>query len=162
GIGATSPLLVRILAPSEYRQAYLVTLCILPVAVITGVYYWASALIHIAKKTYLIGVTAAMAAGLNLLMNYLLIPRLGWVGAAIATNAALLFATTGIFILGMQCFPVPLRRQFVPTIISSANAIRKVMGSCGRAVMIFPRRLKICLTALALSAMRVGTKGITK
>ena len=154
GIGATSPLLMRIMAPTEYRQAYLVTLCILPVAAMTGVYLWASALIHITKKTYLIGVTAAMAAGLNLLMNYLLIPRLGWVGAAIATNAAFLFATTGIFILGMQLFPVPLRRQFVPTILSSVNAIRKVMGSLGRVAMILGRRLKMCLTALALRAMR--------
>ena len=104
-----------------------------------GLFYWAAALIHIVKKTYIIGLIAALAAALNLLMNYLLIPRLGWVGAAIATNAAFLFATTGIFILGMQRFPVPLCRQFVLTILSSVNAIRKVMGSLGRAVMIFPR-----------------------
>ena len=81
----------------------------------------------------------AIAAALNLLMNYLLIPRLGWVGAALATNIAVMFATTSILILGIQLFPVPLRRQFVPAIIGSLNAIRKVTGSLGRIVRILLR-----------------------
>ena len=126
GIAMASPLLVRILAPPEYGQAYLVSLCLLPVAAIIGVYYWASALIHIVKKTYIIGITMALAACLNLLINYLLSPRLGWQGAAIGTNISFLFAATCVFVQGIRLFPVPLLSQARV----SAKAIATGIGSC--------------------------------
>ncbi len=106
-----SPILLWILAPPEYGQAYLVVLCILPAAAMIGVFYWGSALIHIAKKTHLIALITGGAALLNVLLNYLLIPHIGWLGAALATDVSIFFAAAGVCLFGMRLFPVPLRKQ---------------------------------------------------
>jgi len=139
GIALGGSFLVRLIAPPDYGEAYLVSLCILPVGAMIGIYYWAGALIHIVKKTHILGVTMTLGAGLNLMLNYLLIPHFGWLGAALATNLSVFLAAAGVFVIGMQLFPVPLRRQFVPAIIGSLNAIRKVTGSLGRIVRILLR-----------------------
>jgi len=110
-LGFSSPLLLRMFAPPEYGRARLVVLCIIPSAVMMGIYYWGSALIHIAKKTHLIALITTVAATLNLLLNYLLIPKFGWFGAALSTNASFCFATIGICFFGMRLFPVPLKAQ---------------------------------------------------
>jgi O-antigen/teichoic acid export membrane protein len=103
-----SPALLRLLCPPEYKVAYPVILWILPVGMMTGIYFWASALIHIVKKTYLISVVMTCAMGMNVVMNYLLIPRFGWLGAAIATNISYFIGSVGVFVIGIRFFPVPI------------------------------------------------------
>lgn len=128
GIALFSPILVRILAPPEYSQSYLVTLCILPAMALNGIYYWAAALIHIVKKTYIIGLTMASVALLNLLLDYILIPRFGSFGAIIATNSSLLLACSTLFIIGMRNFPVNLASGFMAGINEMVNMKSKFMG----------------------------------
>jgi O-antigen/teichoic acid export membrane protein len=110
-LAVASPFILKIIAPPQYALSYLVVLCILPVGFFLGVYYWASALIHIVRKTYIIGIIMALATVANLMLNYLLIPKYGWLGAAIATNISFFFASCIIFILGMNFYPVPIKSQ---------------------------------------------------
>ncbi len=107
-VALASPVVVHVLAPPSYRSAALVALCILPAGVLLGLFQWASALIHIAKKTYLIGILMAFVSILNLALNFLLVPRMGWLGAALATNLSFLVAVVVLFILGLRLYPVPL------------------------------------------------------
>lgn len=122
------PSLMRIVAPPEYLEAYGVTLYILPSIAMTGIYYWAVALIQIVKKTYVIGLTAVLAAGLNIVLSYWLIPLFGWRGSAVATNIAVLFVTLTIFIIGMRLFPVPLRHEFMTSIKAIRGMLTQYVG----------------------------------
>jgi len=115
-IAILSPIIIKVMAPPSYKSAYLVVLCILPVSAMTGIYYWSSALIHIVKKTYLISIVMIIATLLNLIFNYIMIPKLGWVGAALSTNISYLFATICVFITGMHFFYIPVLEQIVPCI----------------------------------------------
>jgi len=111
--------IINLMAPEEYKSAYLVTIYVLPASVFSGIIYWASAQLHVVKKTHYIAITIIGAALLNLLLNYLLIPRYGWVGAAIATNISFLFASSVVLVLGQFNFPVrfEFRRLILAAII---------------------------------------------
>ena len=111
--------IINLMAPEEYKSAYLVTICVLPASAFSGIIYWASAQLHIVKKTYYIAVVIIGAALLNLLLNYMLIPKHGWFGAAIATNISFLFASGVVLVLGQLSFPVKFefRRLILAAII---------------------------------------------
>lgn len=123
GISIASPMLLKIIAPHEYRNSYFVILSILPVGIITGIFYWASTLIHIVKKTYVISIVMIISMTMNLILNYFLIPKFGWPGAALSTNISFLFATFCIYFLGMWFFPVPILSES----LYSCKAIVKVL-----------------------------------
>jgi O-antigen/teichoic acid export membrane protein len=86
GMAVFSRIIIRITAPPEYHQASHVILAILPSIVALGIYFWAASLLHLERKTKIIGFIVAGSALVNLILNNLLIPRFGWPGAAIATN----------------------------------------------------------------------------
>ncbi len=112
---------IKLIAPEEFNSAYLVTICVLPASAFSGIIYWASAQLHIVKKTYYIAIIIIGAALLNVMLNYALIPKHGWIGAAIATNISFLFASGVILVLGQLNFPVKLefRRLGITAIILS-------------------------------------------
>ncbi|HYV85000.1 MAG TPA: oligosaccharide flippase family protein [Patescibacteria group bacterium] len=83
-----------------------VTLLMLAV-VCNGLQYCVSAGIHLRRKlTQEMGIMAA-AAGVNLVLNLILIPTLAGTGAALATLAAYAFYLAGSFVLAQRCYPVP-------------------------------------------------------
>lgn len=88
GMAVLSRVIIRIIAPPEYYQASNVILAILPSIVALGVYYWAGNLLHLERKTKIIGFIVVGSALINLVLNYALIPRFGWLGAAFATNVS--------------------------------------------------------------------------
>lgn len=98
--------IISLIAPSEYSNAYLVTICIIFVTALTGINYWNAAQLHVVKKTHYIAIFTCIAAILNLLLNYLFIPQYGWVGAAIATNLSFIFAIGTLVIIGQRNFPI--------------------------------------------------------
>ena len=111
--------IINLMAPEEYKSAYLVTICVLPASAFSGIIYWASAQLHVVKKTHYIAISIIGAALLNLLLNYLLIPKHGWVGAAIATNISFFLASSVVLVLGQLDFPVKFefRRLGISAII---------------------------------------------
>jgi len=128
---------IRLIAPEEFKSAYLVTICVVPVSAFSGIFYWASAQLQIVKKTHYIAIVIIGAALLNLLLNYLLIPRYGWFGAAIATNISFLFASGAVLVMGQINCPVKLefRRLAIAALVLmilclsylSTNSINRIL-----------------------------------
>jgi len=115
--------LIRLIAPADFNSSYAVTFCIMPVVAFTGILYWAAVLIHISKKTYIIGVTITVSSILNLWLNYMLIPRFGWKGAVISTNGSYLLAVIVIFCVGMHLYKVKLELKRLAIIISAVVSL---------------------------------------
>lgn len=90
----TSPLIIKLIYGSEYDGA----------EVILQVYFWASILVfqgvvagqaYVTEKLQLYGTLyTAIGAAINIGLNYILIPKMGVVGAAIATLVAYTFSAT--------------------------------------------------------------------
>lgn len=110
-IGFLAKLIIRIIAPPEYQQAYFVVLLMLPSIVALGVYYWAASLLHLKKKTLLIGFFITGSAIFNVLLNLWLIPKYGWFGAAISTNISIFGAVALHLIYGLKLNRVELEKK---------------------------------------------------
>ncbi len=115
--------IISLIAPNEYKTAYLVTICILPTTALQGIHYWSNAQLHITKKTSTIALVLGAAAFLNLVLNYLLIPKFAWVGAVVATNISSLFAVSILFVIGLAAFPVPLELRRLGLLMAVAAAL---------------------------------------
>jgi len=87
--------ILRILAPSSYINATNVVGLLTLGLVFLGVSGILATGITIAKKTKYITLSTLIAAGINITLNFLLIPRWGMIGAAIAT----LFAYFSLIVL---------------------------------------------------------------
>lgn len=90
GVVIIAPVLLRIAAPSSYDVDSLVpVLSIVALAAIFYVTFQASSivLLHV-RRTGPLGLTSLVAAGFNLLLNLLLVPRWSLIGAAIATSVS--------------------------------------------------------------------------
>lgn len=108
---------INLIAPKEFEAAYLVTIYILPSVALQGIFYWSAAQLHITKNTSYIAIVVGIAAILNLALNYLLIPRYVWVGAAIATNISYFIAVGILIIIGFSVFPVPLELRRIGIVV---------------------------------------------
>jgi O-antigen/teichoic acid export membrane protein len=117
--------IIHLIAPKEYESAYLVTIYILPATALQGIHYWSNAQLHIMQKTSHIAIVVGAVAVLNVVLDYLLIPRYGWVGAAVATNISSLLAVGTLVIIGFYTFPVTLelRRMAVVAVVAN-SAVR--------------------------------------
>lgn len=103
-----SRVLFPFIAPPEYSLAYLVTLLMLPAVAFSGLYYFGETLLNIVRKTHVIGTIVGICGIFSLLLNYALIPIMGWYGAIIASNASYISAGLIILILGLKAFRMPI------------------------------------------------------
>ena len=87
------PLLVILSTPEIAAQGYLVTPVIACAVLLFGVYSVISLTLILAKKTRAIGATWIVAAALNLVLNILLVPAMGILGAAVSTLVAYALAS---------------------------------------------------------------------
>lgn len=103
------PALVQVLIGANFRED---ALRILPwvaaASALAGIkaYYFDMAF-HLGRRSGWLVITSAFAALLNLVLNLLLIPRFGIIGAAIATFSAYLAAMLASAAFGSQAFPMP-------------------------------------------------------
>jgi O-antigen/teichoic acid export membrane protein len=91
--------------PAFRAAAYVVPMVVLGY-VLNAVYYHFNYGILLQKRTKVIAVIMATAAGLNLLMNYLLIPRLHSMGAAMATTLSYLYIAVTTLIVSQRLHPI--------------------------------------------------------
>lgn len=77
--------------------------------VVHGSYQVISLGVQLAERTSSMAWTSAAAAGVNLALNFLLIPRFGLWGAAIATVAAYLASTILLYLVAQRHYPIPYR-----------------------------------------------------
>ena len=106
-LGAFASEVVSLLAPPEYRAASRPALLLAFAAVAYGAYYVACLGIQLSLKTSLLGWTAGAAAIVSLAANAVLAPRMGGLGAALATllgNVTLAIAT---YVVAQSVHPLP-------------------------------------------------------
>ena len=115
--------IINLIAPKEYEAAYLVTICIMPATALQGIHYWSNAQLHIMKKTSHIALVVGAAAFLNLVLNYLLIPKYAWVGAVVATNISSLLLVGTLVVIGFSVFPVPLELRRLLIVVAMGAAL---------------------------------------
>ena len=85
-----APFMVRLLAPAEYAQAYPIIGILSLSGLFFGYTYFSSLGCWKAEKTYLYSVSVLMATMMSLLLNVMLIPAYGIIGAAVATSIGML------------------------------------------------------------------------
>jgi O-antigen/teichoic acid export membrane protein len=83
--------LVTLLASAQYASATNLLAVLAPIPVITILANTFHRVLFLRRRTALIGVSYLLAALLNLALNWLLVPRHPYYGAAIATDLSLLF-----------------------------------------------------------------------
>lgn len=111
GLALATPLVIRLIAPPEYTGAALFTFWIIPSGIGLGAYYWSAALLQLRHRTLHIATTVVAAAVMNLALNWALIPRIGAIGAAIATDVAILSAAAAVMVLGVRAQRIVTRRS---------------------------------------------------
>ena len=114
--------IIRIIAPNRYDSAYIVTISMLPATALQGIYYWSNAQLHITKMTTHIASIVGVAALFNLILDYLLIPKYGWLGAVLATSTSSLIAVGSTVVIGFFAFPVTLELRRL-TILTGLGVI---------------------------------------
>lgn len=101
--------LLSLVMPPEYQGAAgpLAVLCL--AVVIQSTTQVTAIGISLERKTSLFARLAWLTAGINLVVNLLLIPRLGATGAAVATALSYLFLTCSYLICSQSLHPLPIR-----------------------------------------------------
>jgi len=107
-LAACSRLLVIWLAPAAFAQAQLV-IPVLAFALLLAQMYIFAPGPALQGKTHVFWVVNGSVALLNVLLNLLLIPRLGLSGAALATALAALMGFCGFMASSQRLYPVPHR-----------------------------------------------------
>lgn len=108
GIALFAPEIVAWLMPVEYHDAGLV-LSVLALGLILQSTMQVTAVgISIEAKTYLFARLSWVAAALNFVLNWVLIPSVGAVGAAVATSLSYAFLTCGYLYYTQKLHPLPL------------------------------------------------------
>jgi O-antigen/teichoic acid export membrane protein len=102
------PILVVLAQPKYYAAQKVIGLLVLA-TVAYGAYLIANIGLLITKKTTLSSFSIAMGALLNIGLNFLLIPRFGMTGAAVATLAAYFAAFVLLYSFAQKYYPVDYR-----------------------------------------------------
>lgn len=118
-----APELVGFLGSGKFAGAASVVPFVLLSSVFSGIYYWSAAFYHLKKKTGLLSVIVIAMAVMNLLLNWLLIPRWGWLGAGIATVTSI--SSTGLvtMAIGVRFYSVTLQRTRLAKLLISTGII---------------------------------------
>ncbi len=93
---------------------------------------------------------------LNLILDYLLIPKYGWVGAVIATNISSLLAVGTLLTIGFRAFPVALelRRLAIVAVTGAALFVSFVMTHELRSYYFYFINSGVLITIASFSLLR--------
>ncbi len=129
-LGVFAGELVRLVAPPSYIGARQVVFLLGAALLVSGVYAFFPGL-WIGKHTRAIALISLVSGLLNLVLNFVLIPLTGLIGAAIATLASALVAAGAHFFLGQKLYPVPFawRRIATACVLASIGGLFGCVGS---------------------------------
>ena len=116
-----SPEIVNLIAPDEYKNAYLV-ISILSFYFVVQMYYFmtSSVLFYIEKATKFVSIATITSFILNIILNYLLIPYFSIIGAAIATVVSILLVNYFVIFIANKFILVKFRHIKIHFVILSA------------------------------------------
>lgn len=104
-----APLLLQIFTQPAYYTAASTVPWLAFGYLATGATYIAALGANIAKKSVPVAISIFLGAGVNTLLNLLLIPRLGKEGAAIATGVAYCATVAYLYVMSQRNYPIPYR-----------------------------------------------------
>jgi O-antigen/teichoic acid export membrane protein len=108
GIVAFRRELVQLVAPASYAGAADIVPWVAAAQLFVASYVVLSIGPMITKRTRDLAWAAVSAGILNVLLNFLLIPRIGILGAALATSAAYLVLVILTYFISKRSFPIPI------------------------------------------------------
>jgi len=108
---------IILMADPKFHISYIVIPVIAASYSIRGMYFFAINQLSYIKKTTLIPVGSILAAIFNVFLNILLIPQLGYLGAALATAASNLAMLLLFLVFAQKNFPLPYEARYVMPIL---------------------------------------------
>jgi len=140
-LGVLAPWLVRILATDEFhRSADAVPLLCFATAAYSGYSVLAIGVGRM-RQTQLNWVVSGAAAAVNVVLNVILIPPYGMIGAAVATLAAYVALFAGMWLRSRRIYEVPYQWRRLLTLAAAAAALTVA----GRAVGSLPVAIVLAL-----------------
>ncbi len=96
--------LLLFLTPAKFHKSAQIVPIIIFSYVINGLYFFAVNPILFFKKTKFLPFTTGTAAILNIMLNFLLIPKYGIMGAAYATVISFMFMAVSVYLISLRLF----------------------------------------------------------
>lgn len=93
--------------PASYRSATNIIPFVTDALVFYGLYFIFMVGANIKRKTWIAPLCMAIAAITNIILNFILIPLCGSLGAAVATMVAFLILALGVYIANQRFYPIP-------------------------------------------------------
>lgn len=130
GVALFAGELITFIMPAEYTASSL-PLSILCFAVVIQSTQQVTAIgISLEKKTYLLAKLAMLAAAVNFLMNYLLIPPFGAVGAACASLISYLVLTSSYLYFAQRLHPMNIEWNRLAALVGLGVVVAMVSVTC--------------------------------
>jgi O-antigen/teichoic acid export membrane protein len=102
----------RVILPLMARPEYFEAFSVLSLSLLGGgllsLVAIGEALVNIAYKSYMLGSVVGISGVLGVLLNYLLIPKMGWYGAIISSTLSSALTGTVVMYYGVKCYPILL------------------------------------------------------
>ena len=108
---------ITLVTTPEYTQAYVVTPFLSFGTFFLGAYTLLSIGINLVNKMHIITTTTIIAAILNIILNFILIPRYGILGAAISTASSYLVSTMLVYFFSQKYYPIDYKMKKNMTIV---------------------------------------------
>jgi O-antigen/teichoic acid export membrane protein len=152
-LSLVAPSLILVLATEAYVSAASVVIWVTLAYMLYGLNFVLVAGINYSGKSYLQAIAIAIAASGNLLLNVLLIPRWGMLGAAIATTLAYLAQTVLTAYFAQNLYPVGYKFFKVSVIIVSLTCAYFVISATLPAATIVASLLRLLLFVVFVTVL---------
>jgi O-antigen/teichoic acid export membrane protein len=157
-LSLVSPEIIHIMVGSRYAAAQDVIPVVTFAYVWFGIGFFAQTGMYLADKTNRVGAVTAVAAALNIILNYVLIVRFGMVGAAWATLLSFAAMTVGSYWMSRRSLPLPLGALRVAGILSVALVIYFVCRMIAPDALL--TGLAVKLTGIAIFPVAIWGSGL--
>lgn len=136
GVIFFSKIAIRLMSPTEYWNAFSIVSLIVFSTVLWGTANIAVVGLHIKRKTKYVSIIIGVSACLNLILNYLLIPTYGMMGAASATLFSYLAMVFFIFWINRKIYPVPYEHMRVFKLLAILGILFLISQLIGKDVLL--------------------------
>jgi len=151
-----APQLVLFLAGDKYRYGLIVIPWFAAGYVLVGAICIASAGVFIDKRTGLLVKWTAMALVVNLVLNFIAIPKYGIIAAAMATFLAMCIRSIGVYTDAIKTFPVAMPWKTLAMAIACAIPAYYLGSSVDTGVTIIDLFLASAVAGLVYGATLLG------
>lgn len=148
-----APEAIRVIATDRYLGAETVVGLLAFSYIMNGLVYIAAIGPTIAKSSAPIGMAAILAAGLNIVFNFLLTPRFGKTGSALAAFLSQSAMPIYLFYRAQRIYPIPYRFKTAIMILALSFLVIGVAAFCSSNHLWFSLVVRFTLVSLFVPAL---------